>query len=190
MRDLISRRLHLEEPPEGGKSSLLLSVLVIGAALALVGGATFAVFTDTETASGEVNAGTINLYISDVTGPDGEGEDEGIFNIAAENILPGETMTWTVRLLNTGNRNWDLTSVDFTGSTGADCDTGLGGNEFSASYAYGTDEFGVDHDGYMHVNAGGGQNLNILVALASDAGNACQGDVFSLSALLTVTQHP
>ena len=170
--------------------TILFSILGITAAVALVGGATFAVFTDSQTASGDVNAGTINLYISDVTGPDGEGEDEGIFNVAAENILPGETMTWTVRLLNTGNRNWDLTAINPAGSSGWECDASNSGDDFSVGFAYGPDEFGVDHGGVFHVDAGGGQNLIVSVSLASGADNDCQGDVFSLSTLLTVTQHP
>jgi predicted ribosomally synthesized peptide with SipW-like signal peptide len=189
MRDLISRRLHLEDPPEGGKSRLLFSVLVIGAALALVGGATFALFTDTQTASGDVVAGTIVLYVTDVTGADGEGENEGVFNVSAENILPGETQSWTIRLLNTGNRAWDLTSISTVGSAGADCDLTLGGEEFSVAFVSGPDDAGVDHSGVFHVDAAGGQNMIISVTLAGGAGNDCQGDTFSLLATFTVTQH-
>jgi len=192
MRDLISRRLHLEEPPEGGKSRLLFSVLVIAAALALVGGATFALFSDPQTATGTVNAGSIDLCIDDVTGGGDSACNEAIL-ADQENMLPGQTVTWTIDLQNTGNREWDvdLTSVDKTGTTGAECDGSNGGEDFTVEFVRGPDTGSDDHSTTLiHVAPAASQHVDVKVSLRSDAGNTCQTASYALTAKFTAQQHP
>jgi predicted ribosomally synthesized peptide with SipW-like signal peptide len=46
------------------KRSILLSIMIIGAVAALVSGATFAVFSDSGTASGQVSTGNVVLYLN------------------------------------------------------------------------------------------------------------------------------
>jgi predicted ribosomally synthesized peptide with SipW-like signal peptide len=161
------------------------SLLVIGAVLALVVGAgTFAVFTDTQTATGPVNSGTINLYLADLG--DDTGEDEAIFE-TTENLLPGETTSWPLRLINTGNRAWDATNVVVTSTEsndpGNDCGTNL-------TVAYVPTFDGNDHDGMIHANAGETGNATITASLNGSTGNECQNNTWTVTAVVTVTQHP
>jgi predicted ribosomally synthesized peptide with SipW-like signal peptide len=160
------------------------SLLVIGAVLALVVGAgTFALFSDTQNATGPVNSGTINLYLAD--GGDDSGENEAIFE-NTENLLPGETTSWPLRLINTGNRAWDATNVVVTSTEsadpGGDCGTNL-------TVAYVPTFDGNDHSGVIHADAGETGNATITASLASGAGNECQDNTWTVSAVITVTQH-
>lgn len=163
---------------------MISSLFVIGAVLTLVVGAgTFALFTDTQTATGDVNSGTINLYLADAG--DDTGEDEAIFE-TSENLLPGETTSWPLRLINTGNRAWDVSNVVVTSSElsdpGSDCGTNL-------TVAYVPTFDGNDHSGTIHADAGETGNATITATLPSGAGNECQGNAWTVVATITVTQH-
>jgi predicted ribosomally synthesized peptide with SipW-like signal peptide len=170
------------------KRSILVSLLVIGAAAAfMVGGGTLAPFGDSQTITGDVNAGTVDLYISDVTGADDTAGDEAIFNAAAENLLPGQSTSWTVRLLNNGANAWDWTTTDTSGSVGLDCDGG--GNDFSIAVADLTDHGGDNHGGTVHVAPAGAEDVTVTVTLAAGATDACQGDIANVSVVIGVTGH-
>jgi hypothetical protein len=175
------------------RRSVLLSTLVIGAVIAVLAAVgTQATFTDTQQASGDVNAAGINLYLSDVTGADDTGEDEAIFNASAENLLPGQTASWTIKLRNVGTSAFDVTA-DSSGSTGLDCDGG--GPDFSIAVSTASDNGGDNH-GVAHIAPeatagpiGGTEDVKIDVTLAAAATNACQGDVANIVVDFDATQH-
>ena len=139
--------------------------------------------------------GTVDLYILEPSGDDsGSGADMGdelIFEATAENMLPGESETWTIRLRNDGTLPWDidLEAVDLDGSTGAECDASHGGDEYSADFGSDADAGGGNHDGLVHVEPGMDEDVIVTVTLHEDAGNPCQGDVFFLVAEFTASQH-
>jgi predicted ribosomally synthesized peptide with SipW-like signal peptide len=163
-------------------------MLIIGATVALfAAGGTLAPFTDSQTITGDVNAGTVNLYISDVTGSDDTGEDEAIFDGTAENLLPGGSTSWVVRLLNTGANAWDWTSTT-NNSTNLECDGDNAGDDFSVSWADTTDH-GSDNHGAAHVAPGGAEDITVTVSLAAAADDSCQGAVANVSLLIGVTGH-
>jgi len=137
------------------------------------------------------NRGTVDLYILDID-DDLEG-DELIFNLVAENMLPGETQTWTLSLRNDGTLPWDLdplTDIDTSLSSGWSCEGGPT-PEFSVMFTP-VSPFpdGVDdHDELIHVEPGDAQDIDAGVTLALSAGNDCQGEAFNLVAVFTATQH-
>jgi predicted ribosomally synthesized peptide with SipW-like signal peptide len=107
------------------KRSILLSVLMIGAVLALVGIGSWAVFSDTESASGNiVTAGSLNLEVGTT---DGGAEncdftdpfDGPLFSI--DNASPGDETEATVCLWNSGSLPGDVI-VDVTKANGAEND--------------------------------------------------------------------
>lgn len=163
------------------------SVLVIGAVLALVVGAgTLALFTDTQFGTGQINAGTIDLYLSDGRGDD-NGENEFIFE-DVENLLPGNSVSWTMRLQNRGTSAWDqtdgtvgLNAVPVT-DPGSPCVTPL-------TLAWDPNNDGDDHGSTLHVAPGATGEGDVIASLASTAGNDCQGTVWTVTATFNVTQH-
>jgi predicted ribosomally synthesized peptide with SipW-like signal peptide len=165
-------------------------MLVIGATVAVfAAGGTLAPFTDSQTITGDVNAGSVNLYISDVTGADDTGEDEAIFNGTAENLLPGGSTSWVVRLLNNGANAWDWTSTSDAGSAGLECDASNPGNDFSITWADTTDHGSDNHGGTAHVAPGGAEDITVTVSLAAAADNDCQNAVANVSLVIGVTGH-
>lgn len=163
------------------KRAVLLSAFVIAAVTAVAAyTGTQALFSDTQSASGTVNAGTINLYITDVTGVDDAGENDNIFNATAENLLPGESTTWTIALRNDGNRPFSVSS-DATGSSGFECDADNPGDDFSVT---------VTPSSIASISPGFTSNVDITVALDADADNDCQGDAFNVLVAFTANQIP
>jgi predicted ribosomally synthesized peptide with SipW-like signal peptide len=179
--------------------SILLSLVVIGAVVGLVAGAgTFAVFTDTQTGTAEVDTGTISLYLADGGDdcPSGICANEVLFE-GAENMVPGETKTWPIRLINNGTHAWDVTDVTvitgFAVNPGGLCD-----------YKPTTANLGVvlvptldgdDHGvaPFIHVAPGGTEFGTVNVVLPLDLpgesnDNECQGVTWSGTADVTVTQ--
>ena len=168
------------------RSRTLFSVLIIAAALALVGGATFAVFTDTQTASGPVNAGTIDLYLMEADDDD-DAANEAIFELT-ENLVPGETVTATVRLRNDGNRAFDLVVpvvpvVTETVDPGGDC-AALPTAEVHLTFVVPD-----DHSATYHLAPAAQQDLTVDAHLAEAVGNECQGNAWSIAFPFNVTQH-
>jgi predicted ribosomally synthesized peptide with SipW-like signal peptide len=162
--------------------SILLSLLAIGVAVTVIAVAgTQAVFTDSQTASGDVNAGTVDLYLLEGDLSDDNGANEFIFDIpAAENLLPGQSSVEIVRLRNDGTATLTVATLDTTGSTGAECDASNAGDEFSVAVT------GVTA-GVTTIAPGAFVDATVTVSLALAADNDCQGDVYSVSLAIGVT---
>lgn len=165
------------------KRSILLSLLVVGVAATLLAVAgTQALFSDSQTASGDVDAGTINLRIEDGInndgGPDANAEGEFIFE-GSQALLPGGSVSHPLVLQNIGTSAWKITSLTFA-NTGAECDAGNLGDDFSA----GLTSIAVGDV----VPAGGSESGSVNVSLASGAGNPCQGATFSVVLTVDVGQ--
>lgn len=160
--------------------SILFSLLAMGVAATVIAVAgTQALFTDTQTASGDVNAGTINLYLDEGPGDDDNGEDEFIFELT-ENLLPGNTVSNPLRLRNTGSNTWILSSATVS-IAGADCDAGNPGDEFTGVVT------GVT-PGVATVAPGADVTASVDISLAALAGNDCQGDSVTVTVTVVVSQ--
>jgi predicted ribosomally synthesized peptide with SipW-like signal peptide len=168
------------------KRSILLSLLIMGVAgtvLAIAG--TQAVFTDTQTASGNVNAGTLDLYLLESGGGDDNGADEFVFDIPAgttdflENLLPGGTATDILRLRNDGTATLTIASLSTAGSTGAECDADNAGDDFTVSVA------GVSVGNTLA--PGAAVDVTITVTLAAGVDNDCQGDTYGFQLVVGVS---
>jgi len=110
---------------------LLIAVAVFVAAGA--GALVYAQLSDSQTASGTVNVTTTSddLYICEpgaapgpACGPDDSADDETIFE-TVEDLRPGDTSQWDIRLKNIGPVMWRITGVALsiveTADPGADC---------------------------------------------------------------------
>jgi hypothetical protein len=171
-------------------------VLVIGGVVAILAAVgTQATFTDPQQATGDVNAGGLNLYVSDITGTDDNGDNEFIFNAAAENLQPGGSTTWTVLLRNIGTLPLDIpTAISTAGSTNLDCDGG--GPDFTVT-AVSSGDNGVDnHGAFIHIAPeatagpiGGTENVTVTVSLSSLAGDACQNAIANIVVDFAAAQH-
>jgi len=93
-------------------TKIALSGLSIFAALALVGGATFAFFSDTATSTGNVFAtGTLNLQLDD----DDEGVAETVTaSIGGSNLVPGVTISGSISMHNAGTVAMAEVNLDST----------------------------------------------------------------------------
>jgi hypothetical protein len=134
--------------------------------------------------------GTVDLYILDID--DDSGGDESIFTLIPENLLPGETTIWKLRLRNDGTLPWDLdplTDIDTSASSGWSCE-GDSGPEFSVAFTpvLPFPDLVDDHAGFVHVEPGESQDMDVAVTLSLGAGNACQEADFSLVAVFTAMQ--
>jgi predicted ribosomally synthesized peptide with SipW-like signal peptide len=161
--------------------SILFSLLAIGVAATVVAFAgTQALFTDTQTASGDVNAGTIDLYLLESDASDDNAADEFVFELpVSENLLPGEFATDGLRFRNDGTAPLTITSLDFSTSIGADCDPGNPGDEFVPSIT------GIAVGDVIPV--AGIDDATLRVDLVAAAGNPCQGDTFNLVLIVGVS---
>ncbi|MFH1382562.1 MAG: TasA family protein [Chloroflexota bacterium] len=87
----------------------LVAILV----MALVGGGTWAYFSDTETTTGNVLvAGTLNLGLSNSSGGNPTGSTTGTWNVPLSNWAPGDTKAGTLYVYNGGTI--DMASVNIT----------------------------------------------------------------------------
>jgi predicted ribosomally synthesized peptide with SipW-like signal peptide len=90
------------------KRSILMSLLVIGAVAAVIGGATLAVFNDTETSTGNTFAGgTLDLEY-DINGGEWMNGDDGVA-ITVDNMKPSDKGEVTMSFHNAGSLDGDLT---------------------------------------------------------------------------------
>lgn len=159
--------------------SILFSVIAIGVAATVIGfAATQAAFTDSQSATGEVNAGTLNLYLLESDGGDDNGENEFVFE-PLENLLPGGSATDGLRLRNDGTAPLTIAALDFSTSTGAECDASNAGDEFVASIT------GVVVGDV--IAPGAFLDTTVKVDFAAAADNDCQGAVFGLVLKVDVT---
>jgi spore coat-associated protein N len=88
----------------GNTRKIMLSLGAVGAAAAVAGMGTFGTFTSTTSGSEAVNSGTVAIALG--TGA------ASTLNVAAVNIVPGDTIQRAVTLNNTGNS--DLGAVTLT----------------------------------------------------------------------------
>lgn len=162
--------------------SILFSLLAIGVAATVIAIAgTQALFTDTQTASGDVNAGTVSLYLQEGPGDDDTGENEAIFELT-ENLLPGQTATNPLQLVNNGTSAWDLDSVVFSFAPDAECDATNAGDDWSAVFT------GVPIGTIVAPGASVTGSVDVTLAAAVD--NDCQGDTVTVTATVNVSQNP
>jgi hypothetical protein len=161
------------------KRSILLSFLIIavaGTILAVAG--TQAFFDDTQTASGDVNAGTLSLHLSEGVNGDDNADDEFIFEVA-ENLVPGQTATETLELLNNGNTSWKIDTITPVITPDAECDASNGVDDWTAAIN------GAGLATGTTVTPGNTTSGTVDVTLVSSADNDCQGDLITV----TVTVH-
>jgi len=108
-------------------------VIVVLVAVGVVAGVALAQMTDSQTASGTITATSTSadLYICEpdstpgpACGSDDSGADETVFE-TLEDIRPGDTVQWDIRLRNGGTVDWTVTTVTLTVveilDPGADC---------------------------------------------------------------------
>lgn len=162
--------------------SILFSLLAMATAATVIAVAgTQALFTDTQTASGDVNAGTVNLYLQEGPGDDDTGENEAIFELP-ENLLPGQTASNPLELVNNGTSAWDLDSVTFGFAPDAECDASNAGDDWSAVFS------GVAPG--TVVAPGASVTGSVDVTLNALVDNDCQGDTVTVTATVNVSQFP
>jgi hypothetical protein len=176
--------------------SLVTSALIIASALALVAfTGTQALFVDSQTASGGVNAapGNVDLRINDVGLPCGVtnvSENEFTFE-AIENLMPGDTVTCEVELENEGSLPFEVnvTGADTSASELDVCDDTT--DDFTVTLTKGTDTDGDDTlANAATVAAGAADTAFIEVSLSLAASNACQGLAAVVSVEFTATSIP
>jgi hypothetical protein len=108
---------------------LVIALVALLVAVGVIAGVALAQLTDTQTASGTINATSTSpdLYICEpgstagpACGADDSGADEIVFE-SQENMVPGETKQWDIRLKNVGTAPWLITNwsrgqVDLSGN--------------------------------------------------------------------------
>jgi len=170
------------------KRSLLFIVMAIGFVAAYVGGATFAPFTDEQTATTGVTAGTlvfggnptqsVTLSNTDLTDCDGTGE-------GFEGMYPGEECTGTLTITNNGSLSAYI--QDFGPD---DIDVDVGESDCGEENWLLTVDLDDGSDSYVSFPAGDSQDLIISLMLLPEAGNECQGESASVTVVITISQSP
>lgn len=89
---------------------ILLSIGAVGAAASIAGLGTFATFTDTDSATATITAGTVAIDLADA------GANNRL-NVGASGMVPGDSLQRRVVLSNDGNQN--LASVTLTTTAAA-----------------------------------------------------------------------
>lgn len=84
----------------GIKKKLGLGVASAALGLSLVGGGTWAYFTDTETTTDNFAAGTLNLELENI---DGTNLASDLFTTTLQNFKPGDSITRTFKVANRGS---------------------------------------------------------------------------------------
>lgn len=160
------------------KRSILLSLLVIGAAGAFMfGTGTFAPFTATDSDEGTITAGTVSITVlgsGTLDFTDGAGGCDSA-------VLPGDTCgPDTVTVTNTGTVDVTLSSPNVTPSGDlSTCDGGgnLSGATTSLSYTPDT----------TVIAPNGTATFDITATLDGSAGNDCMGDSGTVNVAVTAT---
>ncbi len=186
-------------------SKIALSALSILSALALMGGATFAFFSDIGTSNDNVfSTGTLDLKLSDDT-PETD-QDDVTASFGASDLVPGASVSGQLRLKNDGSINADhaevavvnnnsdgtnpldevleILTLDYDGSSvlGQVADSNLNTyKDLDDLEASGLDnlsltDLGVDHP------------LDLTVQMRSDAGNVYQADSVDSDWTITLNQ--
>jgi len=175
--------------------SIGISVLSFAAALALLAVAgVHAVFDDSQTATGSVNAaGAVDLRLGDVSLPCGVtdiSEDEITFE-EIENLVPGDAVTCEVSLKNQGSTPFDVnvTGADTSLSLLDICDSPA--DDFTIDVVKGADTDGDDTLGSTaRIDPGVTDTAFITVTFDIGASNACEGIAAFVSVRFTAVQAP
>ncbi|MBS3873857.1 MAG: SipW-dependent-type signal peptide-containing protein [Firmicutes bacterium] len=134
------------------KTKMIVSMLILALAAALVGGATMAIFTDTENNNGNTfTAGTVNITVGGTSMP----------AVAAGNMAPGDTITGSFTVTNAGTLQLRF---DVSGA--------LGGALFSGATPAILAGLGDDQD--VVLDPGASAVVTFTVHLPLGAGNAYQ----------------
>jgi hypothetical protein len=175
---------------------LVTSALIIAAALAFLAFAgTQALFVDSQTATGDVNAssGDVDLRIDDVgtlCGFSSVSDNEITFELF-ENLMPGESVTCQIELENKGSLPFevDVTGADASGSELDICDDPS--DDFTVTLTKGTDTDGDDTlANAATVAPGVADTAFIEVSFSLAASNDCQGLAAVVSVEFTATSIP
>jgi predicted ribosomally synthesized peptide with SipW-like signal peptide len=184
------------------RRSILTSFVVIGAVLALVMGAgTFAVFTDEEEIQGTGEAAIVDFEITgDTIGGNSTGTDEAAgddiltvvfdgdgYDCGFDFFAPGDTCTIPVQLTRPAATIAQQLAVDLTVSAASfngvsgttspltsDC-AGGAGSHWTLSWAF-RDDTGVSETQMPAATDDTDQFIDVTLALALSAPNACQSD--------------
>ena len=187
---------------------VLVALLV---AVGVIAGVALAQLTDTQTASGTINAtsASSDLYICEpgsTPGPDCGSDDSGADEIvfeSQEDIFPGETKQWDIRLKNVGTTPWLITAaapegvVDLSGNGCAgwvlqqDQATVLGkaGDEVNDN-VWSSFQLTREINGYgisVKVAPGDYEDLRLRVRFASSGLENCGGNQWRVSWRFEVT---
>lgn len=164
---------------------MLVSLTTIFLVAALVGGATFALFTDEATnANNTFAAGTVDIVLDNDT-------DDEITSFNLENIAPGDSGSVTIKVANSG-------SLEFRYDTALDVDGDLfaGDHPIVVTLKKGNDViFSSAADGAFDSNrvlaAGASEDLTLEWSFPKDAGNEYQAAAgnFSVSFVAEQTKN-
>lgn len=157
------------------RKNIVVSMLVIALAAALLGGATFAWFTDQKEVAATFTAGTIVL-----------GDPGTDFTIA--DIAPGwgvdDDETWAITIKNDGTLDmyYRLTFTATSGTLGNVLEVSLDGANWTTGLANFT------HVGVTALSAAASDSLTLYFRLPTTVGNAYQGASFSGTLVVEATQ--
>lgn len=77
------------------RKKIVVSMLVIALAAALLGGATFAWFTDSDSTTATFTAGTLDVALTDTS--------DAVFTLELTGMAPGDSLSTDIKVANTGN---------------------------------------------------------------------------------------
>ncbi|MEW6424494.1 MAG: TasA family protein [Bacillota bacterium] len=141
------------------KTKIYLSLLIIALASALVGGATFALFTDTATnADNTFATGTVDVSAGDQN-----------YSVPIGNMAPGDNIAGTFTVTNSGTlKIWFKVTANASGAlfTASTCSHGTGPAAVAIDAA---------DTGWIALDPGASQEINYTVSLPLAADNCYQG---------------
>jgi predicted ribosomally synthesized peptide with SipW-like signal peptide len=176
------------------RRTILGGIATLGAAGAVAGSGTMAIFSDTEEATIDAGAGTLDLTV--------DGGDATVHLIEESGLQPGDSGTTSLSVRNAGTLEGILTveATAYTNTEGSPSEWNDGGDGElgehllvdvqSLTGGYVTlDEFVANHLPYTrHLTGGAGGTLSLDWKLPLDTGNAVQGDGVSLDVTLDLVQ--
>ena len=145
------------------KRSILISLLVIGAAAALLGAGTFATWTTSGSDSGTITAGGLAIQVK------GSGASLAFSGSGARcpnKVMPGDICNDTVTVTNNSTTNVTITAVDASES-GGDLDTCGDGDTLTTTT--------IPNITGAILAPGGKTSFTITTTFEATAGSDCQG---------------
>lgn len=164
--------------------SILMSIAVIGAAIALVGGGgAFSAFSDTDIESGAVTAGNVDINVNG-EGPVSAGLAFGGGAGCPGPIAPGVSCTATATVTNTGSLP---VTLGVPALTPAITTPGEGACSAIADWTVSAGAYAPD--GTLTAAGGGDVTATsvITATLDADAADGCQGAVLTVTVSVTAT---